>query len=305
MLTGFILGQSRSADGLKGLDQIMNQVGELSTRRFRFSRFRLRLPFKRSRPVVAVIRLEGIIASGGRLRPTQLCDSSLAPYIEKAFKRGKPCAVALVVNSPGGSPVQSSLIAARIRDLAAEKSIPVVTFVEDVAASGGYWLAAAGDEIYADPSSIVGSIGVISSSFGFTDLIKKIGVERRVHTAGKNKNILDPFLPEAAEDISILKDIQADIHDQFISYVRDRRGDRIGNDEIFTGQFWTGNKGKELGLVDDIGHLMPVMKEKYGDKVRFLHYAKKKRFFSSLGSQLVETVLEELRIHAIWSRFGL
>ncbi|MEO0380216.1 MAG: S49 family peptidase, partial [Pseudomonadota bacterium] len=190
------------------------------------------IPFLKSDPTVAVIRLQGIIAGGGR---GALNDASLAPAIEKAFSRGKPVAVALEVNSPGGSPVQSSLIGARIRRLSEEKEVPVLAFVEDVAASGGYWLAAAADEIYADESSVLGSIGVISASFGAHELLARQGVERRVYTAGKSKSMLDPFRPEKPEDIERLKGLLNDIHTNFIDHVTARRGDKLDTEtELFT-----------------------------------------------------------------------
>ena len=182
------------------------------------------IPFLKSAPTVAVLRLSGAIGASGR---GALNDQSLAPTIEKAFARGKPAAVALVINSPGGSPVQSSLIGARIRRLAEEKEVPVIAFVEDVAASGGYWLAVAADEIYADRNSILGSIGVIYASFGAHELLSKHGVERRVHTAGQSKSMLDPFRPEKPEDVDRLKDLLEQTHENFIAHVKERRGDAI------------------------------------------------------------------------------
>jgi signal peptide peptidase SppA len=197
------------------------------------------LSYFRSKPTVAVLRLEGMIGAA-RLGMPALSDASLAPLIDAAFKRGKPKAVALVVNSPGGSPAQSSLIAARIRRLADEKSIPVYAFCEDVAASGGYWLATAADQIYVDPNSILGSIGVISASFGFHEFLTRQGVERRVHTAGEDKSLLDPFRPERPEDVERLKRLQVVIHDNFIAQVRARRGDRLQGDNLFSGEIWVG-----------------------------------------------------------------
>ncbi|MEM6307517.1 MAG: S49 family peptidase, partial [Pseudomonadota bacterium] len=208
-------------------------------------------PFRKKRPVVSVVRLNGLIAAGRGLN-----DAGLAPVLEKAFAK-KPAAVALVINSPGGSPVQSSLIGARIRRLASEKDVPVYAFVEDVAASGGYWLAASADEIYVDPSSVVGSIGVISSGFGFHDLIAQYGIERRVYTAGTSKSQLDPFKPENPDDVKRVKGILEDIHDTFKSYIRDRRGDALADRDLFTGEIWVGAKGVADGLVDGIGHLVP------------------------------------------------
>ncbi len=259
------------------------------------------IPFVKSDPRVAVIRLNGVIASGSR----GISDASHASAIEKAFSKGKPKAVALVVNSPGGSPVQSALVAARIRRLADEKTVPVHAFVEDVAASGGYWLACAADQIWVDPSSIVGSIGVISASFGFVEAMGKLGVERRVHTAGEDKSILDPFRPERAEDVARLKDIQRDIHAAFIDHVKSRRGARLEGEDLFTGAFWTGARGVQLGLADGIGHLVPKMKELYGDKVRFAVYGPRKNLLSRFGAQVIADLDHGLEERALYARYGL
>ena len=248
------------------------------------------IPFVKSGPTVAVVRLNGMIASGARIGA--LNDAGLAPLIERAFRRGKPDAVALVVNSPGGSPVQSSLIAARIRRLAAEKDIKVYAFVEDVAASGGYWLAAAADEIWVDPSSIVGSIGVIYAGFGFHELIGRYGVERRVHTAGRWKSMLDPFRPEKPEDVKKLKSWQGQIHDTFIEHVKARRGARLdGAADLFTGEVWVGPKSVDVGLADGVGHVVPKMKEVFGDKVRFIPYGQKRSLFQRLGARVADDAL--------------
>ena len=196
--------------------------------------------------------------------------AGMAPLIDKAFEVKGAKAVALVINSPGGSPVQSSLIYDRIRYLSREKDIPVLAFVEDVAASGGYWLACAGDEIYVNASSVVGSIGVVSAGFGFVDAIEKLGVTRRVYTAGKRKVMLDPFQPENEGDIDHLKTLQKDIHDQFTALVRHRRGSKLTapEDDLFSGAFWTGLKAVELGLADKTGEIRQVLKERFGDKVQ-------------------------------------
>ncbi len=263
------------------------------------------LPFVTRKPFVAVLLLEGVIHSGGRMRTTGLSDSSMAPIIEKAFGKGKPSAVAIKINSPGGSPVQSSLIAARIRRLAESKGIPVYAFVEDLAASGGYWLAAAADEIYVDANSIVGSIGVIHSSFGFHDLLKRSGIERRVHTAGKDKSILDPFLPEDPEHVTRLREIQDQMHNEFISHVRSRRKDHLNGDGLFTGRFWVGRAAVELGLANDVGHLIPKMQEIYGDKVRFKHYGKRRHVFGSIGTGIVQAALDHIEDRFMMSRYGL
>ncbi len=265
----------------------------------------MRLPFKKSKTVVSVLRLEGIILSGSRSSQSAINDQIMAPLVEKAFSKGKPAAVALAVNSPGGSAAQSSLIAARIRRLAGEKKIPVYAFVEDVAASGGYWLAVAADKIFVDESSIVGSIGVISSSFGFHELLKRSGVERRVHTAGEDKSMLDPFLPEDPKDVERLRQLQQEIHTSFIEHVRKRRGDRIVGEDLFTGRFWTGSRAVELGLADGIAHLVPKMKEEYGDKVKFKVYAKKRKLFSPFGSQVADSLVTAVENRLMWSRYGL
>ncbi|MEM1272256.1 MAG: S49 family peptidase [Pseudomonadota bacterium] len=258
------------------------------------------LPFFNRDPLVAVIRLNGVIAAGGR--GAALSDTTTAPLIERAFRRGKPKAIALVINSPGGSPVQSSLIAARIRRLADEKTLPVHAFVEDVAASGGYWLACAADEIWADESSILGSIGVISASFGFHELLGRWGIERRVHTAGTDKSMLDPFRPEREEDVARLKSIQSTIHDSFITHVKTRRGARLSTEQdLFTGEFWTGSAAVSLGLADGIGHLKPKMQELYGDKVRFSVYGQRRGLLQRFSSEILAAAEHRLA----WSRFGL
>jgi signal peptide peptidase SppA len=266
---------------------------------------------------IPVVRLHGTIMSGGgQLRPS-LSLASTAGVIEKAFAYDAP-AVAISINSPGGSPVQSRLIYKRIRDLAAEKNKKVLVFVEDVAASGGYMIAVAGDEIIADPSSIVGSIGVVSSSFGFPELLKKIGVERRVHTAGKNKAVLDPFKPEKKEDIDRLKALQLEVHETFIDLVKERRGSRLTSDpDLFTGLFWTGKKGVELGLVDGLGDLRQVLRDRYGPKTRLSLVSPPRGFFARrlgfMGSRSVSDfameaaggLFDAAEERALWGRFGL
>ncbi len=272
--------------------------------------------FRRT-PVVPVVRLSGVIASGGFLGSRSLSIESVAPLLARAFSQRGAKAVALVLNSPGGSPVQSALIATRIRLLAAEKKLPVIAFVEDVAASGGYWLACAADEIFVDPSSIVGSIGVISAGFGFQDLIARYGVERRVHTSGERKAMLDPFRPEKPEDVDRLKLLHAEIHDGFKDWVRQRRGAKLKGDEatLFSGEFWTGKRGLDLGLVDGLGELRATLQARYGAKVRLPVIGPRRRLLQrfGLGGGIegggVELVgpatlaaIEE-RLH--WQRFGL
>jgi len=263
------------------------------------------LPFVKSDPVVAVLRLAGQIAAGARA-PGGLNDFGLAPMIERAFRRGRPDAVALVINSPGGSPAQSSLIAARLRRLAEEKELPVYAFVEDVAASGGYYLAAAADEIWVDEHSIVGSIGVISSGFGFHDFIARHGVERRVSTAGRSKSMLDPFQPEKPDDIARLKQLQQQIHDGFIAHVQARRGARLATGtDLFNGDIWVGRGAVDLGLADGVGHLVPKMKELYGEKVRFLPYGMRRPLLQRLGAKMLGGMADEIEERAHWARFGL
>ena len=262
-------------------------------------------------PTVGVLRLSGIIGPSGMGRRPGLALAEQASSIERVFKLSRLKAVALAINSPGGSPVQSALLAGRIRQLAEEKEIPVYAFCEDVAASGGYWLACAAEEIYADPASIVGSIGVVSAGFGFTDMLEKIGVERRVHTSGEKKGMLDPFVPEVEDDLERLREIQEDIHEQFKDYVRKRRGAKLtaSEDLLFSGEFWTGRRSQELGLIDGLGDLRSVMREKYGEKVNLRLVGGRKRFGLGrlLGGQvdLVDQGIAALEDRAYWSRFGL
>jgi signal peptide peptidase SppA len=262
-------------------------------------------------PVVPVLRFSGVIGQAGFGRKG-LTLEDMNDAIERAFKVKKKGAVAIAINSPGGSPVQSALIAMRIRALAEEQDVPVYAFCEDVAASGGYWLACAADHIYAEAASIVGSIGVISAGFGFTELIAKAGVERRVHTAGESKAMLDPFSPEDPKDVARLTAIQEDVHGQFKDWIRERRGARISgkSEELFDGSFWTGRKAVELGLTDGVGNLHGVLREKFGEKVK-LQPVKvsrgwlQKRFGVSQGGQIASDVLATIEERAVWSRYGL
>lgn len=276
--------------------------------------------FRKDAVTIPVVRLQGVImAGGGRLRPS-LSLANVAPLLEKAFAMKDAPAVAIAINSPGGSPVQSRLIYKRIRDLAGEKGKRVLVFVEDVAASGGYMLALAGDEIFADPTSIVGSIGVVSAGFGFPEMLKKIGVERRVHTAGSNKAILDPFQPEKEEDVERLKALQLDIHAVFIEMVKERRSNRLAeNDDLFTGMFWTGEKGRALGLVDAFGDMRSVLKARYGEKVSLKLISASRGLLrrpipgaagsSALDADLVAGAVGGLAAaveeRLLWSRYGL
>jgi signal peptide peptidase SppA len=267
---------------------------------------------------IPVIRLHGtIMAGGGQFRPS-LSLASTAAVTEKAFAYQEAPVVAISINSPGGSPVQSRLIYKRIRDLAVEKNKKVLVFVEDVAASGGYMIAVAGDEIIADPSSIVGSIGVVSASFGFTDLMKKVGVERRVYTAGKNKAVLDPFRPEKKEDVDRLKALQLEVHETFIDMVKERRGSKLKDDpDLFTGLFWTGKKGLALGLIDALGDMRQVLRDRYGPKTRLSlvssprgFFARRLGFFGSrstadIAAEAASGLLDAAEERALWGRFGL
>lgn len=260
------------------------------------------IPFMKSEPHVAIVRLQGAITNAGR----GLDDVSLAPVLEKAFTKGKPKAVALQINCPGGSPVQSSLIAARIQRLSNENEVPVIAFVEDVAASGGYWLACAADEIYVDGCSMTGSIGVITAGFGLDKVISNYGIERRVHTAGKSKSMLDPFRPEREEDITRLKGWLEDLHETFISYIKSRRGDKLSdNPDLFTGEVFLGQKGVDEGLVDGIGHLVPHMKDRFGDKVKFRKYGEKKSLLSRFGMSVMQDAIHTVEDRAAFARFGL
>jgi signal peptide peptidase SppA len=260
------------------------------------------IPFLPKPAIVPVIRLQGAIGSGGR----SLNDAALAPLIERAFAKGKPAAVALVINSPGGSAVQSALIGARIRRLADEKGIKVHAFVEDVAASGGYWLACAADDIWVDRSSIVGSIGVIFASFGFPELLARQGIERRVVTAGKSKSFADPFLPQKPEDVERLKSLQGPIHAAFIDHVKARRGARLNAEaDLFNADIWVGQGAVDMGLVDGVDHLVPKLKALYGDKVRLVPLGQKRSLLQRLGMAAVDTAISSIEDRALWARYGL
>lgn len=260
---------------------------------------KLKNPLRSKRKTVSIVRLNGMIAIGRGLN-----DAGLAPILEKAFTK-KPSAVALVINSPGGSPVQSSLIGARIRRLAEENDVPVFAFIEDVAASGGYWLAVSADEIYVDPSSVVGSIGVISSGFGLDRLIGKYGIERRVHTAGASKSMLDPFQPQKDEDVARLKSLLGDVHQTFKDYILLRRGKKLADRDLFTGEIWVGQKAIEDGLVDGIGHVVPIIKNKFGDKVKMRVFGQKKTILSRFGAKFINDISHNIEERASYARFGM
>ncbi len=277
--------------------------------------------FRRDLPVVPVVRLTGVIGFSTPLRPG-LSVAGIARMLERAFGIRNARAVALAINSPGGSAVQSHLIFRRIRALAEEKKLPVIAFVEDVAASGGYMIACAADEIVCDPASIVGSIGVIGATFGFPDAMKKLGIERRVYTAGEYKSTLDPFLPENEHDVARLKAIQQDIHGMFMGLVRERRGERLmgPEDKVFSGEYWVAKTAKDLGLIDQLGDVRAFLRERFGEDVVMTPVPAERSLFgrrtpgiTGIGPQallgngagLVDDVISALEARAIWARFGL
>ncbi len=279
------------------------------------------LPFERwrePRTVIAVLPLVGVIGGMGPLR-RGLSLLSLSSRIEKAFKFKGLAGVALAVNSPGGSPVQSALISKRIRDLAEEKDIPVYAFIEDVGASGGYWLACAADQIYAQSTSIVGSIGVVSGGFGFVEMISKLGIERRLHSAGEKKVMLDPFSPEKPSHVKHLKNLQSEMHEEFKKMVRERRAGKLKGEEkeLFSGTFWTGQKAMEMGLIDDLGDLREVMQRLHGEKVKIRIIDERRswwrQFFSAKfnvadgnsGYEYTGSLIAAIEDRMIWNRFGL
>jgi signal peptide peptidase SppA len=269
------------------------------------------LPFLDRAPRVALIRLSGLIAPPSGLLSAGLSDAAIGPLLERAFAIRRLSAVILAVNSPGGSAAQSSLIAQRIRRLSAEKKVPTIAVVEDAAASGGYWIACAADEIVADPASILGSIGVISAGFGFGEAIARLGVERRLHTAGAEKSFLDPFRPEREPDVARLEELLAALHEEFKSWVRARRGARLKAPEeaLFTGRFWTGRQAVDLGLADALGDAEGEAKRRFGEKVRIIRIGPRRRAFpwrlipgAREAVQAVASVAEE---RAAWARLGL
>jgi serine protease SohB len=273
--------------------------------------------FRGDTPVVPVVRLTGVIGFSTPLRPG-LTLAGLARTLDRAFAVRNAPAVAVAINSPGGSPVQSHLIFRRIRELAKDKGRRVIAFVEDAAASGGYMIACAADEIIADPHSIVGSIGVVGSSFGFDKAIGKLGIERRLYTSGEHKAMLDPFLPENADDVERLKKLQREIHDDFIGLVKSRRGGKLAGPEndLFSGEYWTGRRALELGLVDGIGDLRGVLRERFGEKVVTPLVSAERGWFGRrvpgvggplglLQGGLSEDLISALEARAMWARYGL
>ena len=269
------------------------------------------LPWRSRRPVVSVLRLAGVIGQVTPLRPG-LTGSALQPAIERAFRGRGLVAVALVVNSPGGSPVQSASIHQRVRLLAAEKKLPVLAFAEDVAASGGYWLALAADEIFVNESSIVGSIGVITAGFGLDQAIERLGIQRRLYTSGERKSMLDAFSPERPEDVARLRRVQADIHENFKALVRARRGAKLKGDEadLFSGEFWLGERALALGLVDGLGEVRATLRERFGTRVRLRVVPtqrsgwRRRLGLLERGDPLGE-LIASLEARQLWSRYGL
>jgi signal peptide peptidase SppA len=282
------------------------------------SRLPGRLGERPDRPVVSLVRLHGVITpTTGPVPRSVINAAALDKVLERAFTPDRLAAVALLVNSPGGSPTQSALVADRIRGLAAEHDVPVLAFCEDVAASGGYWLACAADEIHAHPTSIVGSIGVISQSFGLDGLIDRIGVQRRLYTAGESKSRLDPFLPEKSEDVAWLRDLQDQLHEMFRQWVVERRGDRLrAGAELFTGEVWTGARAVELGLVDGLGTARGVLGERFPDAdlrpvdarkplLARLGLGTQPAARGAAGADILLGLAQAAEVRATWARYGL
>lgn len=280
-----------------------------------FDRLRIFLParWRRTHPVVPIVRLTGAIGMAMPLRPGLSLQTCAGP-LERAFSLPGAQAIAVVINSPGGSPVQSHLIHQRIRALAAEKKLPVIAFVEDAAASGGYMLACAADEIFADPSSIIGSIGVVSAGFGFDRLIERFGVERRIHTVGKSKALLDPFSPERPDDVARLKEVQKRVYDMFVALVRERRSGRLREEEsedLFSGAIWAGQDALGLGLIDGLGDVRSVMRQRFGEKVQLRAIsASRPGLFSRMlrripgETALAADTVSVIEERAWWARIG-
>jgi serine protease SohB len=292
-------------------------IRELSVRALHGLRGLVPRRFRRDYPIVPVVRLTGVVGFSTPLRPG-LTLAGLARTLERAFTFRRAAAVALVVNSPGGSPVQSHLIFRRIRQLAEQHQRRVIAFIEDAGASGGYMIACAADEIVADQHSIVGSIGVVGGSFGFDKLIGKLGIERRLHTSGEHKAMLDPFLPENPDDVERLKKLQREIHDDFIALVKSRRGAKLTGPEndLFSGEFWTGRRALELGLVDAIGDLRGVLRQRFGDKVVTPLVSAERGWFGrrvagvgrlppAMPAGLADDLISALEARALWARYGL
>ncbi len=257
-------------------------------------------------PVVGVVRLAGVIGGLGPFR-RGLTAETVEPLLRRAFGLKRAAGVAIALNSPGGSPVQSSLIGQRIRALADERKLPVYVFAEDVCASGGYWIAAAGDHIYADPSSLIGSIGVISAGFGFPEVLRRLGIERRLYTAGTRKGMLDPFQDENPDDVEHLKALQGDIHAAFMAHVRARRGERLKatDDELFSGSVWTGARALDLGLIDGIGTIESVLRDRVAANVQIKRISIRRPFWRRGPSVVFDDAIAQIEERLAWARFGL
>ena len=296
-------------------------IKEVATYLLGMKKFKKYIPFRKKVPQVAVIKLTGVIAASSSLRKG-LNLQGIETHLYDAFSNKRTTAVALVLNSPGGSPVQSDLIQKRVRDLAQEFKKPIYVFCEDVAASGGYWIALAGDEIYANASSIIGSIGVVSAGFGFKEAIGKLGIERRIYSTGPNKGMLDPFEDEDPKHVEHLKNLQEEIFTLFREWVLSQRGSKLkgAHEELFSGAFWTGVKAKELGLIDGLGELREIMQDRFGEDVLFKNYAPKTGILSKLGlgsesvsgiskdftiNSMLPDAMEWIEQRATWGRFGL
>ena len=296
-------------------------IKEVATYLLRMKKFKNYIPFRKKVPQVAVIKLTGVIAASSSLRKG-LNLQGIETHLYDAFSNKRTTAVALVLNSPGGSPVQSDLIQKRVRDLGQEFKKPIYVFCEDVAASGGYWIALAGDEIYANASSIIGSIGVVSAGFGFKEAIAKLGIERRIYSTGPNKGMLDPFEDEDPKHVQRLKNLQEEIFTLFREWVLSQRGSKLkgAHEELFSGAFWTGVKAKELGLIDGLGELREIMQDRFGEDVLFKNYAPKTGILSKLGlgsesvsgiskdftiNSMLPDAMEWIEQRATWGRFGL
>ena len=296
-------------------------IKEVATYLLRMKKFKNYIPFRKKVPQVAVIKLTGVIAASSSLRKG-LNLQGIETHLYDAFSNKRTTAVALVLNSPGGSPVQSDLIQKRVRDLGQEFKKPIYVFCEDVAASGGYWIALAGDEIYANASSIIGSIGVVSAGFGFKEAIGKLGIERRIYSTGPNKGMLDPFEDEDPKHVQRLKNLQEEIFTLFREWVLSQRGSKLkgAHEELFSGAFWTGVKAKELGLIDGLGELREIMQDRFGEDVLFKNYAPKTGILSKLGlgsesvsgiskdftiNSMLPDAMEWIEQRATWGRFGL
>ena len=296
-------------------------IKEVATYLLGMKKFKKYIPFRKKVPQVAVIKLTGVIAASSSLRKG-LNLQGIETHLYDAFSNKRTTAVALVLNSPGGSPVQSDLIQKRVRDLGQEFKKPIYVFCEDVAASGGYWIALAGDEIYANASSIIGSIGVVSAGFGFKEAIGKLGIERRIYSTGPNKGMLDPFEDEDPKHVQRLKNLQEEIFTLFREWVLSQRGSKLkgAHEELFSGAFWTGVKAKELGLIDGLGELREIMQDRFGEDVLFKNYAPKAGILSKLGlgsesvsgiskdftiNSMLPDAMEWIEQRATWGRFGL